>query len=230
MRLGTRFVGSLAAGLAIVACGNTSSSGGVDAGAATGPGGTNMGSVPPASQGSFSIHFQLADIDASNRAELCLPGAHWTNAPPAPSIDRQTTGSTRAPNPLVDGEGGVQFSCKVLPEGDRFSVTADLSAPVLGNDAQPSPIAMRIKLTTRIGPGENGASGSLTVADFDTAWMPYTSDACSFSVMATSTDKKLAIDAGKAWGKVTCPTFDDPGVPQAKCSVDVGYFILENCL
>jgi hypothetical protein len=236
MGWGIRFVGWLAAGFFIMACGGTSSSGSPDAGGVTtglggGGGGGGTDPIAPASQGSATIHFQGPSMDAIASGKLCPPGVHFANAPSSYDSAQFTTGISRAPNVLVDGENGVSFSCKVLPAGDKFSVTADISSPAFDKNGKALSIPTQIELSTIIGAGESGASGSLTVADDQTGGATYTSGACIFSVQAdANADKKLAIGAGKAWGKVTCPSFDDPSAPLSSCTVDFGYFILENCL
>jgi len=215
-------------GLGAAACGGgTSSVAASDAGGSTSSCLTTQDCVRPASQGSVSIH--LANT-AAGEVKQCSPGVHWANAPTSFMATDLTTGQTRPKDVLVDGEQGRHFACTVQASGDKFVVSADMNVPAFDKDHNPLEIPTRIELATTIGKDESGASGSLLVADNEMAGAAYQSQACLFSVKADLMQQShLAIDKGKAWGSVTCPTLNDSKDPSSACAVDVGYFILENC-
>jgi hypothetical protein len=123
------------------------------------------------------------------------------------------------------------LQCGVVPSGDKFAVSAEINVPAFDKDNQPLQIPTQIRLRTTIGKDESGAPGTLIVADSATGGFSYQSTACMFSVKADAAtqNSKLAIDSGKAWGSVTCSSIEDLRSPSSSCTVDVGYFILENC-
>jgi hypothetical protein len=162
--------------------------------------------------------------------KLCAPGVHWANAPTAFTSAQMTTGASRPKDTIIDGEQSRQFACSVVPSGGKFVVSATINVPAFDKDNLPLPIPTQIRLATTIAQDESGASGSLTVSDNDTAGISYQSTVCTFSVKSDpSSNSKLAIGVGKAWGSVTCPNLADDKSPSSSCTVDIGYFILENC-
>jgi hypothetical protein len=225
----------VATGLGATACGgSTSGSATSDAGGSTSDAGGSTGSCPtpqgcivaPASQGSASIHLGNAETAGVS----CGPGVHWVNAPTSFISTDLTTGQGRPRDIVVDGEQERHFACVVRASGDKFVVSASMNVPAFDKDHNPLQIPTRIQLATTIGKDESGASGSLVVADNEMAGAAYQSQACLYSVKADLTqDRNLAIDKGKAWGSVTCPSLRDPKDPASSCVVDIGYFILENC-
>jgi len=186
--------------------------------------------VPPASQGSASIHFagpNMADAAAGKR---CPAGVHYADAPTALTADQRTTGSTRPKDTIIDGEQSRAFTCSVVASGDKFSVNADITIPAFDKDMKQLPLPTRIQLQTTIGKDQSGATGSVGVGDDVSGGVFYQGSGCVFSVMKdATTNAKLGIDVGKAWGSVTCPSITDAKDPSSSCGVDVGYFILENC-
>jgi hypothetical protein len=188
--------------------------------------------VPPASQGSATLHFNGPSMTAAMAGKMCSAGTHFTTVPSSFDSAKYTTGSTRPPagDVLIDGEQGRQFSCSVKASGDKFVVGGQLNIPAFDKDMKPLPIPTQISFGTTIGKDESGATGTLSVADNDSGGAVYQATGCSYSVKAdATTNKKLAIDAGKIWGSVTCPDIGDPSVPNSSCTIDSGYFILENC-
>ena len=189
--------------------------------------------VPPASQGSASIHFNGPNMADAAAGKMCPPGTHWANAPTAQTADQQTTGATRPKDTIKDGEQGRDFKCSVVASGDKFAVSGTMKVPAFDKDMKQLPLPTQIQITRlTIGKGESGATGSLSVADFPSAGNFYQSQSsdCVFSVQSDpTTNKMLAVDAGKIWGKVTCPSVNDPSDPSSSCAIDLGYFILENC-
>ena len=184
--------------------------------------------VPPASQGSVSLHFSGPSAAASMAGKMCQAGNHYSNAPSAFDSAQYTTGTSRPKDTIVDGEQGRTLSCSVKPSGDKFVVNAQLNVPAFDKDKKPLLNATIIQLGTTIGKDESGATGSVVVSDNDTV-ATYTSSTCTYSVKADMTvNAKLAIDAGKIWGSVDCQDMGDPKVPSSSCVVS-GYFVLENC-
>jgi hypothetical protein len=228
------------AGWGALSCGGNSSNSAGDAGpgtaGASGQGGPvcPIGTpcpVPPASQGSVTIHFADPSQQAVMAGKQCAAGVHFANAPTTFDSAQYTTGTTRPSDVIVDGEKGRSLACKVAPKGDKFEVSATFQVPAFDKDARPLPIPTRVQLETTIGSGESGAPGTLMVADNATGEDTYESKACAFSVQPdVALNKKLAIGAGKAWGSVACPNYESMQSPSSSCSVDIGYFILENCI
>jgi hypothetical protein len=232
------------AGIITPACGGGTTGGGAaggpsDAGllGATGgsggapiTGGEAGGLARPASQGSASIHFQGPSTADAALGKMCPAGVHFADAPSAFTTSDRTTGSSRPPETIVDGEKSREFTCLVTPSGDKFAVSASINVPAFDKDGQPLNIPTQIKLETTIGKGEAGAPGTLSVSDDQTAGLFFSSMGCLFSVKPDTTRNKLAIDDGKAWGSVTCDSIANPSDPATSCMVDSGYFILENCL
>jgi hypothetical protein len=176
--------------------------------------------VAPAGQGVVSIHVGL------QAGTTCTPGPHWANVPFSASAGQRVSATEAgdATNRAVDGEAEMKVKCSVVPAGGKFKINADLSSPAPGS----SSTATNIIFTTTIGPGEEGAPGTLSLLDDKTATF-FGSSTCTFSVKPANGSEHLAIDAGKVWGSVTCTSFRDPGDPGAACSIDKGFFVLENC-
>ena len=78
--------------------------------------------VPPASQGSASIHLQTPVTPGVS----CGPGVHSANAPTAQTSTEQTTGTSRPKSDVViDGEQGRHFPARSsqAATGSRSPVT-----------------------------------------------------------------------------------------------------------
>jgi hypothetical protein len=186
--------------------------------------------VPPASQGSATLHFNGPSPMAVMEGKMCQAGTHFTTAPSTYETAQYTSGTTRPSDVLVDGEQGRQFSCSVKASGDKFVVSGSMNIPAFDKDKKPLPIPTIVSLSTTIGKDESGAPGTLSISDDPTGGSVYRSTACIFSVKPdTGANKKLAIDAGKIWGSVTCPDIANQGATSSSCTIDSGYFILENC-
>jgi hypothetical protein len=185
--------------------------------------------VPPASQGSATLHFNGPTMDAVMAGKMCQAGTHYTTAPSTYEVTQYTSGTTRPKDVIIDGEQGRQFSCSVKASGDKFVVQGQLNVPAFDKDMKPVPIPTIIQVGTTIGKGQADATGNVVISDNDTGGASYSSTACVFSVKSDATNAKLAIDAGKVWGQVTCPSVSDSSVPNSSCQIDSGYFILENC-
>jgi hypothetical protein len=191
--------------------------------------------VPPASQGSASIHFQGPSMEAAAAGKQCPAGVHFADAPSAFTTQQRTTGASRPTDAnkqsiiAVDGEQSRQFQCSVVASGDKFSVSGSMNVPAFDKDMKPIQIPTQIQLSTTIGKGESGAMGRLAVSDNATAGNFYQATDCLFSVKSDAANPKLNIDAGKMWGSVTCSNFTLPDDPSSSCVIDSGYFILENC-
>jgi len=169
-------------------------------------------------------------MEAAAAGKVCPAGVHYADAPTTFTADQRTAGSSRPKDTIVDGEMSREFTCSVVQNGDKFAVSGSMNVPAFDKDNHQLSIPTQIQLKTTIGKDESGAMGSLTVADEATAGIFYQSTACTFSVKSDSqNNSRLAIDSGKAWGSVICPSVGVPSDPSASCSVDVGYFILENC-
>lgn len=186
--------------------------------------------VPPASRGSASIHFQGPSMAAAAAGKQCPPGVHNADAPSTQLSEQRTTGNSRPADIIIDGEKSRTFGCSVVPSGDKFVVDGHMIVPAFDKDNKQLTVPTQIRVHTTIGKDETGAKGTLSVGDDATApQVFYQSDACAFSVKAGTNNTKLAVDAGKIWGSVTCDSISDLQNPTSSCQVDVGYFILENC-
>jgi hypothetical protein len=108
-------------------------------------------------------------------------------------------------------------------------VSAQLKSPAVDMNGAPLLVATQIQLTTTIGKDETGISGALDVADDASGGVLYRSSACTFSVKPEGLNTHLAIDAGKVWASVMCQDFSDALDPSSECTVDLGFFVLENC-
>jgi len=183
--------------------------------------------VPPASQGSASIHLQNPAAGGAS----CSPGVHWANAPTAQMSTEQTTGLGRAKDIIIDGEQGRHFSCAVKASGDTFGVSGEMVVPAFDKNKMQLPIPTRISLNIpSIQKDQTNAMGSMLVADNESAGAGLQSTTCQFSVKADmTTNKSLAIAPGKIWASVTCTGLKDNKDPSSSCDVDVGYFVMENC-
>jgi hypothetical protein len=186
--------------------------------------------VPPASQGSASIHYNAPTPAAQMMMKMCSAGTHWAHAPSTFNSEQFTTGTNRSDDVVVDGELGRKFSCSVKANGDKFVVNGEMSVPAFDKDNKPLPVntLIRINIPT-IGKDDSAAVGSLVTSDNETV-SSYQSTECTFSVKAdATTNKKLAVAEGKIWGSVNCQDLQDKGSTSSSCTIDIGYFILENC-
>ena len=95
--------------------------------------------VPPASQGSATIHFNGPNMEAAMAGKMCSAGTHFTTAPSTYDSAKFTTGSNRPTDVLVDGEQGRQLSCSVKASGDKFVVSGLLNIPAFDKDMKPLP-------------------------------------------------------------------------------------------
>jgi hypothetical protein len=183
--------------------------------------------VPPASQGSASIHVQTPATPGVS----CGPGVHTANAPTAQMSQDQTSGQGRPKDVVIDGEQGRHFSCSVKPSGDGFVVAGDMNVPAFDKNKMPLPIPTQITISIpSIAKDQSTAMGTLLVADNDSAGAGLRSDTCVYSVKPdTTVNRQLGIGPGKIWGSVTCTNLKDPRDPGSSCDVDVGYFVMENC-
>jgi hypothetical protein len=190
--------------------------------------------IPPAAQASISIHLQEYEKkDPVYGMETCQPSRHWVDIPydhdHTPTLQRQITDGTTAPERAVNNQDGDAVSCTVKANGSGFRVSGDAKAYAElskseNNDAQKySPSIVHIRIDN-IGPGDSDATGTLAIQD-DASINTYQADACTFSVSGES----LGVQAGAIWGSVKCPLIADPKSPGSGCQVDVGYFVLENC-
>lgn len=245
MRIATWVCCVLAVSWGGAACGGSTSGAATDGGTpgtggangTSGAGGTASACAPllescpalPASQGSASIHVQGPSMEAVAAGKQCAPGVHFADAPSAFTSDERTTGSTRPHDTIVDGESSAQFACSVVPSGDKFAVSGQINIPAFDKDNHPLSIPTQIRVSTTLGKDDTGAPGALSVSDSSTAGISYQANECTFTVKPDVQDPKLGIGPGKAWGRVICPNLADLQDPSSSCSVDVGYFILENC-
>jgi hypothetical protein len=184
--------------------------------------------VPPASQGSATLHFTGISPEATMAGKMCQAGIKFVTAPSTYEASEYTSGTTRPKDTVIDGEQGRQFSCSVKASGDKFVVNGSMNVPAFDKDKKPLNIPTQIRVSTTIGKDESGATGMVVVSD-DTIGSTYQSSTCTFSVSHDmGANAKLAIDAGKVWGSVNCPDIGDPQATASSCTL-VGYFILENC-
>jgi hypothetical protein len=180
--------------------------------------------VPPAAQGSASLYLTNNAMMGTN----CPPFAHWVNVPWVKGSGQQTYASVR-PAPAIDGQDQAAVNCSVKANGSTFDVSGSLKSPAtdnMGTPVNPTVITIRTTITA-----DTPAPGAVSILDDKTA-TTYSSEACTFSAHPLQAGiDKLEVAAGRFWGSVTCPKFNDPSNPDmnALCQISPGFVVLENC-
>jgi hypothetical protein len=187
--------------------------------------------VPPAAQGSLSIHLSQPN-DPDDPKASCSPSIHWVNVPyPRKKTQVQQTTELDPKVKAVNGQDGNTVSCSVAPNGSDFKVSIDASAYAEDDDGKKlAPTHVHITIP-KIAKGQSGASGSFSFQDnfSSTTYSSQPNLPCSFSVQSMGDSDSFGIEEGKIWGRMTCASVPDPKSPGSSCGVDTGFFVFENC-
>ncbi|HMI88259.1 MAG TPA: hypothetical protein VK550_29450 [Polyangiaceae bacterium] len=183
--------------------------------------------VPPAAQASVSIHVNAYDDPINHPMDRCPPDRHWVNIPY--QRGREPREQTQGPNQTdhgavaVNNQDGNVISCRVVPSGSKFLVTASAQGYAENAVKKISPATVNISIPS-IGPDDSSAPGRLALSDAASI-NTYESTDCTYSVSGG----ELGIGAGQIWAKVHCENLGFERSPGSNCLVDDGYFIFENC-
>ncbi|HMJ56312.1 MAG TPA: hypothetical protein VK540_29795 [Polyangiaceae bacterium] len=206
----------------------TSGAGGAGGAAAGTPGDSGTprdgrGPVPPAAQGSVSLHVTEILTDLTR----CSPGRQWVNAPSTPTpVQTQQTSDTVIGTRAIDGVDGSHVECVVQKSGDQFIFSADITTPRTDGTQALHPTVLHFEASA-IGPG-GPAKGTVAVMT-DTTGANFADEQCSFSVTSQGSASSLDIGAGKIWASVVCQQLTHPTEPNDLCRVDAGFLVFENC-
>lgn len=207
----TKYLGVLVVSCLLGACSGTDASddgSGAAGAASSGEPGDGSGVKPPA-QG--AVVFALQGVSPAPAGKVC-PVAAGTSAIPSAS-ETETLDADTYLHKVIDGEGGVAFSCKVI---GTSSYSFDATIRQAGRGLQ-------------IKNGMLGADGkgtaAITVTDSQRLSTSLTSTSCVIDADASS-GMGLQVKAGSMWARFDCAAVE--AAPSDSCKAS-GYFVLENC-
>ena len=198
----------------LAGCGGTSSPGesSTEGGSGSSPPNVSDPNEPPA-QG--AVLFQVRPASPQPTGLSCPTSSFTAGIPDTSLMPTDTLSDTSYTQKVVDGEGGVAFSCRVASE-NGWEFAGEI---VLGGRS--------FRISEGQLPAQGDGSASIRITDaLRLEGSMASSEPCVVQAMSTSGTGNLQIKAGSMWASFDCAAVEAP--PTSSCAA-AGYFVLENC-